>query len=286
MNATLDLIPARPEHATELAAICFDAFGTLHARHNTPRDFDSPQAAAGMMAMFTSHPQIAGFAAKLGGKLVGSNFIVFMDEVAGVGPITVDPSCQAKGVGRALMRAVMAEAERRQIRHVRLLQEAINTTSLSLYTSLGFRWRESVAILEAAGSGGRGVRAMTTRDLDTVDTLCREKYGHSRRNEIAGALAAGMPALVRERNGNISGYLLPGFVGHGCGESVEDMGELVSHAGATAPPGFKRVFAPLGEAGLFEELLRRGCRTVKVMSYMTMGPYARGQGVWMPSILN
>jgi len=56
----------------------------------------------------------------------------------GVGPITIAPDAQSRGTGRALMLAVMHEAARRAIRHVRLLQEAVNTTSLSRDTKLGF----------------------------------------------------------------------------------------------------------------------------------------------------
>jgi hypothetical protein len=64
------------------------------------------------------------------------------------------------------------------------------------------------------------------------------------------------------------------------------MAGLIAHAAAAAPPPFHRVFVPLSHPELFRELLGRGCRTLKVMSYMTVGPYTAPRGVWMPSILN
>jgi GNAT superfamily N-acetyltransferase len=288
MSVAVDLVAVRPEHVPELARICYEAFGSLHDRHHVPRDFDSLETATMVLGMIAKTPSVAGFAATLGGKLVGSNFIAFTDEVAGVGPITVDPHCQAKGVGRALMQAVLDEANRRGVAQVRLLQEAVNTTSLSLYTSLGFAWRDSVAIMQAAagGAGDGTVREMTTADLDAVDAISRAQYGASRRNEIEAAKRAEFPAFVRERQGRVRAYLLPGFMGHGFGQDIEDMTALVSHAAASAPPPFHRVFVPLSQAELFRELLRRGCRTIKVMSYMTVGPYEQPRGMWMPSILN
>ncbi len=284
---SIKITPVRPEHVPELARICYEAFGTLHDRHSTPRDFDSLETATMLLRMMAHAPSFAGFAALHEGTLVGSNFIAFADEVAGVGPITVDPRSQARGVGRALMRAVLEEASRRDVRPVRLLQEAINTTSLSLYTSLGFTWRDSVAIMQAAGGGTDGsVRAMTESDLDRVGEIAAAQYGASRLNEVRATLGMGLPAFVRERGGRVTAYLLPGFLGHGFGGDVADMVELVSHAAAAAPPAFHRVFVPLSQGDLFAQLLRRGCRTIKVMSYMTVGPYMPPRGAWMPSILN
>ncbi|MBX3377348.1 MAG: GNAT family N-acetyltransferase [Phycisphaeraceae bacterium] len=283
---TIDLRPVVAADVKPLARICYEAFGALHERHSTPRDFDSLETAEMVIGMLASNPAFAGFAARVDGRLVGSNFISFVDEVAGVGPITVDPACQGAGVGKALMRAVLEEASRRGVQQVRLLQEAINTTSLSLYTSLGFEWRDSVAIMLAGGKGDSACRPMRSRDLDSVERIAERQYGASRRREAESALAAGLPAFVRESRGEVTAYLLPGFMGHGFGPDVESMAALVGHAATTAPAMFHRIFAPLSQGSFYRELLRRGCRTVKVMSYMTVGPYTPPRGVWMPSILN
>lgn len=283
----IDIIPVRPEHAPELARICFDAFGALQDRHGTPRDFESLDIANALFQMLVTNPAVRGFAALARGTPVGSNFIHFLDDVAGVGPITVAPDLQGRGVGRSLMQAVLDEAAHRGVSQVRLLQEAVNTTSLSLYASLGFQWRDSIAIMQAGGhEPAAHVRPMTAADLDAVAAISRAHYGSSRRNEVSAALSAGLPALVCDRGDGPSAYLLPGFMGHGFAPDDPQMGSLVSHAAAHAPPGFHRVFAPLSNQALFQRLLRQGCRTIKIMSYMTIGPYTAPIGAWMPSILN
>jgi ribosomal protein S18 acetylase RimI-like enzyme len=68
-----------------------------------------------------------------------------MDErsaIAGIGPITIDPTVQNRGIGSALMGDCMARAAERRFPGVRLLQAGYHTRSLSLYTKLGFVTRE------------------------------------------------------------------------------------------------------------------------------------------------
>jgi GNAT superfamily N-acetyltransferase len=292
---TYSIVRATPDLAPALGRICYEAFGTLHERHQVPRDFADEAMACMVLGMLCSRPDFAGFVAMQDGSPIGSNFISFTDEVAGVGPITVDPACQAKGVGRALMRAVLDEAASRSVRHVRLMQEAVNTTSLSLYTSLGFDWREAVAVMTlepADGPPPEGVRAMTQGDLDAAHRLSEHHYHHSRRNEVAAALHAGLPVLVRERaarpgaRGDLSAYLIPGFFGHGFAATHEDMLALMDAAARTAPPPFRKLLLPLGQVDLFRAMLARGCRTLKVMNFMTVGPYTPPRESWIPSIGN
>ncbi len=284
----VDIVPVRPEHAPEMARICYEAFGALHDRHNTPRDFDSQETAAMVMGLITGSPSFHGFAAIDSGRLVGSNFLCTADAVAGVGPITVDPACQSRGVGRALMQAVLDLARERKVEHVRLNQEAINTTSLSLYTKLGFEWRDSVAVIEAtnAGADHRGVRPLTEADLPAVEAISTRVYGHSRRNDTAMALGWQFPAFGLERDGKLCAYIVPGFFGHGCAPNQADMAALIAHAVKNSPPPFHRILVPLSQGGLYRDLLGRGCPTLKVLSYMTVGPYRPANGVWLPSILN
>ena len=68
----------------------------------------------------------------------GSNFLLRPDEVGAVGPVSVDPGLQAKGLGRALMEDVLRHARDSGTGKVRLMQDAFNAVSLSLYASLGF----------------------------------------------------------------------------------------------------------------------------------------------------
>lgn len=282
----LELVTPRPEHVPDLARILYEAFAALHDRHATPYDIPSREWATRAMSMLVVAPDHAGVAAVLDGRVVGSNFVALADPVGGVGPITVDPTCQSRGVGRRLMQGVVDLARDRGVTRLRLVQEAINTTSLSLYTSLGWDWRDSAAILDFAPARQHDetVRPLAPADLDAVERLSMDHYRSSRRNEVAGALAAGRPAFLRERRGAASGYFVPGFFGHGMADSMDDALTLITQAARRAPKDQSRFFCPLSQAELFRAALAAGCRVIKVMSYMSLGPYDPPRAVWMPSI--
>ena len=282
----LRIEPVSPEQVPALAKICFDAFGTLHRRHGVEPDFDSVKTAAMVVGMFASRPDFAGFVATDGAEVLGSNFIGFSDPVAGVGPITVRPEAQSRGVGRALMIAVMDEARRRGVTRVRLLQEAINTTSLSLYTKLGFDWRDGCALMRPAPAAADDprVRPLVAGDLANIDRISTSQYHTTRRNEVEMFLKNGLPGFVLERDGRAAGYYFPGLIGHGFAEKVDDLAALVGHAARNVPPPFHKALVPLSENELHRALLSRGCRTIKLLNYMTMGEWKAPVGAWMPCI--
>src|SRR5688572_24831443 len=134
----IELITPEQQHVTELGRICFDAFRSIHDRHGFPRDFPDVDTAVTVVGLLTELPDVVGVAARLEGRLAGSNFILLSDSVGGIGPITVEPAFQGRGLGRRLMQAVLDHAEERGVERVRLLQDSFNTASLSLYASLGF----------------------------------------------------------------------------------------------------------------------------------------------------
>src|SRR5947209_15346635 len=134
---------ATTDDVGDIARIVFEAFGGIAARHNFPPDFPSPDTAPRFIHAFLQHPAIFGVVAESGGRVVGSNFLDCRDAIAGVGPISVDPAAQGRGAGRMLMQAVIAHGRSAPgIRAIRLVQDAFNTVSMSLYASLGFRSEE------------------------------------------------------------------------------------------------------------------------------------------------
>ncbi len=283
----LELVPAEPKHINEIGRICFEAFKSIHDKHAFPRDFPDVDLAIKLMGMLVERKDFYGVVALRDGKPVGSNFSSLMDEVSGIGPITVDPSCQARGIGRALMEDVMNYGKRNNIDKLRLLQDSFNLTSLSLYTSLGFDVKETVVLMQAAPAlkADQTVRPIAENDLAVIEGLSRRIYKVSRINEVASAFVHGFPAFLREHDGRVTGYLLPGFFGHGVAETEEDALALIGEAARRLPPESARFFCPLREEKLFRNALRNGCRAIKVMNLMAVGPYEPPQDVWMPSIL-
>src|SRR5262249_8898959 len=148
----MELVPAAPEHVNELGRICFEAFKTFHEWHRFPPDFPNAEIAAQVIGLLVWRDDCYGVTALAEGRPVGSNFLWHTDEVAGVGPITVDPAYQGRTIGRALMEAVLRQARDNGIEQVRLLQDGFNMASLSLYASLGFDVKEAVALMQAAPS--------------------------------------------------------------------------------------------------------------------------------------
>jgi predicted N-acetyltransferase YhbS len=272
------------------ARIAFDAFAGIADRHAFPRDFPDVDAARALVAAFAEHPSIWAVVARRDGQVIGSNFLDERGPVRGVGPITVDPTGQAGGVGRLLMEAALERASGAP--SVRLLQDSFNSASLALYTSLGFEVAEQTALVTGIPSGPRDggveVRPLTTADVEDCEQLCVAVHGFDRTVELHDALEAPhlMP-VVAHRGGRLVAYATT-FADFGAAyavaESEDDLFELV--LGATSPGGPPASFLlPLHQAALVRRCLAAGLRVVKPMTYMVTGPYRRPAGAWIPSVL-
>jgi GNAT superfamily N-acetyltransferase len=110
------------------------------------------------------------------GQIVGSNFLDERSCIASVGPITVDPTTQNRGLGLRLMQDVLDRAARQQKAGVRLLQAGYHNRSLCLYTKLGFCTREPVSALQGKPLGqrfpGYEVRPATAADVAACNRVC------------------------------------------------------------------------------------------------------------------
>ncbi|QOI99397.1 MAG: GNAT family N-acetyltransferase [Phycisphaeraceae bacterium] len=287
-NEHIELIPAKPEHAEELSRICHRAFDTLHERHRVHRDVPDEGVGRLIIGGVLHRPDYVGVVAARGGRIIGSNFLQLADAVCGVGPITVEPGVQARGVGRRLMQWVIDEARRRRGdgARVRLFQEAVNTASLSLYTSLGFRWRETAALMQPppAVHDDPSVRPMTTDDLPEAERLSERHSGSSRVNDTARLLSMGLPAFVRERAGRVAGYQVATLFGHASAETDDDLLTLASQTARRVPPPMAVVIVPMSRAPLFGAALASGFRVLKVLNGMSLGPCAPSPGPTFPSI--
>lgn len=285
-RTNITLTRTQLEHIPELGRICYEAFKDLQDRHRFVVDFPSVQLARQVIGLVVTRPEFYGVAAMMDGELVGSNFLTVVDDVAGLGPITVDPAFQGRGIGRELMLDVLREARERRITRVRLVQEAINPASISLYASLGFETRHGLALMRppAAETEDPTVRSPTSADLDALDALCRSHYKVTRRAELAMILDVEFPAFVREREGRICGYLIPGLLGHGIGETEADLVALATQAARRASDPIV-VLCPLEEHPLFRAFLQARFRNLKMLNLMTIGPYETPNLAWMPSIL-
>jgi GNAT superfamily N-acetyltransferase len=277
---------AKPEDAPECGRVCFDAFYAISTNHGFPPDFPSPDAAVGLLSMMFSHPGFYCVVAESDGRIVGSNCLDERSAIAGLGPITVDPSIQNRGVGRKLMEAVLVRARERNFPGVRLLQSAFHNRSLALYSRLGFDAREPVSVMQGTPLRKRiegcSVRPARVSDVEDCKRVCMQVHGHDRAGELADAMKGGTPVVV-ERHERITGYATAlAFFGHAVAETNLDLQALIASAEAFAGPG---IIVPTRNSDLFRWCLENGLRVVQPMTLMSTGLYNEPAGAYLPSVL-
>jgi hypothetical protein len=235
--------------------------------------------------MMFSHPGFYCVVAESGGQIAGSNCLDERSVICGVGPITIDPRRQDRGIGRKLMNAVLERARSRGVPGVRLVQAAFHNRSLSLYASLGFDVREPLSCMQGRTLQrtvpGCAVRAAQAADLDACNTLSQQVHGFHRGGELADAVQRGT-AMVVERGGRITGYASSlAFFGHATAETDVDLQALIASADSFAGPG---ILVPSRNTVLFRWCLANGLRVVQPMTLMSTGLYNEPAGAWLSSI--
>lgn len=276
---------ARPADVEACAKICYDAFTTINAQHAFPPDFPAVDVARQVMAMMFDHPGFYCVVAEQNGRIIGSNCVDERTSIAGVGPITVDPSAQNVGAGRELMLAVMRRAAEKNFPGVRLVQAAFHNRSMSLYAKLGFDIREPLVVMQGTAIGnvpaGYSVRAATLEDLEGCNALCRRVHGHHRSGELSDAIQGGMARVV-DHHGRLTAYAtIVGFFGHAVAESNPGLQALIGAASEFAGPGF---LLPTRNTDLLRWCLNNGLRIVEPMTLMSFGLYNEPAGAFLPSI--
>ena len=118
---TIQLRSMRPEDVEPCGRICYEAFRGISEKHNFRPDFPVPEPAIDLLGMLLARPDVFNVVAESDGQVIGSNHLLEADAIAAVGPITVDPNAQAKGIGRMLMDAVIERGKNR--RGIRLVQD-------------------------------------------------------------------------------------------------------------------------------------------------------------------
>lgn len=283
--------PVQPSDVKACARIIFDAFASIADKHNFPRDFPSMEMASNLARGLAGDPAVFGVVAERTGDVVGSNFLHMRDSIGAVGPITVDPAQHGSGVGRRLMQAVVEHGKRQPaLRGIRLVQDAFNTTSISLYASLGFEVKEPLALMRGTPTDRPSreidIRPVTEADVDRCAALCEQIHGLSRINDIRAAMEHFKPFLL-ERDGRIRAYCTtPTFwiTNHGVAETTADMQQLLLGAAAALGEPIA-LLAPTRNAELFRWCLSQGLRVVKPLTLMTMGEYQESRGCFFPSVL-
>jgi GNAT superfamily N-acetyltransferase len=283
--------PAMDADADECGRICYEGFRAVNERHGFPAIFPSAEIAARRVAGFIRHPAVFAIVAASDGdgRIVGFNFLSERDPIRAIGPIVIDPAVQERGIGRRLMEAALDRAH--GARGIRLLQEAYNVQSLSLYAALGFEARELFVVMAGAPTSTPPppdwqIRPLTEADMQECASLHGRVHGYPRTNELRDALATGTP-IVAIRGERVRAYMTSPanwLANHGVGETEEDVRALLLGAARIMKDPLSFLL-PIRRAALFRWCLARGLRTIRPMMLMTIGEYRDPQEVYFPSVL-
>jgi GNAT superfamily N-acetyltransferase len=274
---------ATPADAEAAGVICYDAFFKINTDHNFTPDIPSAEMAIGFTRELFHHPSFYCVVAEQNGRIIGSNCLDERSSISGIGPITVDPNTQNRGVGKALMQAVMTRAQKAP--GVRLVQAAFHNRSLALYTNLGFEVREPLAVVQGTTVvrqiDGYQVRPAELADIAPCNALCTAIHGHHRGGELADGITQ-KTAFVVQHAGRITGYTsVMGFFGHSVGETNQDLMALIAATPEFHGPG---IFVPSRNTELFRWCLTQGLRVTQPMTLMSTGLYNEPRGAFLPSV--
>ena len=264
----------------------YEAFRNIAEQHNFPPDFPSAEAAGGLLNMMLGAPDFDAFVAEEDGTIAGSIFVSRRSPVGGISVVTVDPNVQNRAIGRQLMLHGMECLAQQGHTRQQLIQASFHNRSLCLYAKLGFIASDLLSNMTGdpirEDVPGRTVRAAKEGDADACNALCRSVHGFDRAGEVAGSIAQGRATVV-ESDGKISGYTTGvGFVGHGVGESNDDLKALIASVDEFVGPG---VMIPTTNGELFRWCLEKGLRVSQQLTLMDTAPTGPPEGAYWPSVL-
>jgi predicted N-acetyltransferase YhbS len=284
----IQIRPMKAEDVETCGRICYEAFEGISESHNFRPDFASAQAGIELMRMLFESPNTFSVVAEQDGAVIGSNHLVEYDAIRAVGPITVDPAAQAKGAGRMLMEAVIERGKGSA--GTRLVQDAFNTASLSLYASLGFDVKEPLALIEGELKGDLPldvtVRAIEEGDYEACAELCRKTHGFDRLNELKN-MPPFLTSYVAIRDGRLRAYASALHfwpLNHAVAETEADMQSLLLGAANLVPDRPISFLLPTRQTSLLRWCLNHGMRVMKPLTLMAMGEYHEPRGCYLPSV--
>ena len=173
---------------------------------------------------------------------------------------------------------------------IRLVQDAFNTASMSLYAKLGFDVKEPVVMVAGVVKGevpaGVEVRPICATDFEQCADLCRKTHGIERTNELKSTPPF-LTSFVAVREGRVTAYAsAPHFwaLNHGVAESEEDMQAVLTGAGNLSDGQPLSFLLPTRQTNLFRWCLKQGMRVIKPSTLMSTGRYEEPRGCFLPSV--
>lgn len=273
--------------------ILYYAFNRVFSEHGHPPPVPSVASGESLARAYAEYEPEASWVALLDQTIVASAFTHPRGLTAGIGPVTVDPEHQSRGIGKRLMRFVLDRLQAQT--SIRLFQDAFNRQSFALYSGLGFEGRDIMAVLRAAPTRFRGthaagrLRELHTADLNEVAMLDFRLTGLDRPADLVFLVDRG-PAFVLEGSRGIEGYGLAFkaedtlFLGPVAATTTEGVLQLSAHICGEADCDIVTVRA-FGRPGtLMTALLAAGFEVRSLGTYMVRGSYEEPRGVQLSAL--
>ncbi len=289
----MNIRPLRADDIPAAVELDADSFRDLFERL-TGKPTDLPPRETAYFEHWMRADPDGALVAEDAGELVGLIFCHARGRAGWIGPLAVRPGRQARGLGKALLRAGLQYFERRGCRWVGLDTYPQNPVSVSLYLKAGFRIRYAMLQLEFNGRSGPEdftyeLAPAGLADLDALAAADERVSGFNRRPDfeflmrwdraaafhvtLRGQAVGQVCAYQKRGKGVVGGLLLP--ADHA--DAAADVAALA--AGFLRGLGLERVvvLCPGYEERLFARLLARGARTL-----MTTVRLYRGERAAMP----
>ena len=261
-------VALRPLHASDLVAV-----------HRLVQDVGWPHRVEDCAMMLDLGAGVMAVGA--GNQPIGTGMVwSFGRAVAALGMVLVSPEHQGRGVGRAIMEALMQAAG------PRALMLHATTEGMPLYAKLGFhpagivrqhqgRLIPGLALLSAAP---KCVRRAVATDEDAIHLLDERAFG-AKRSALLTRLTHLGQTWVAEENKRLTGFALRRAFGRGeiigpvVARNEEEAIALIAGAMSDAPPGVLRIDVPGEAERLGSWLAAAGLAPIDTVAPMRRGPW-------------
>jgi GNAT superfamily N-acetyltransferase len=271
-----------PDDIDVVAPVITRAFNAVNARYGYPSEFPEPSVSTLMSRYYLSQDPEGCLVAEQDGNFCGSVFSRLRGDRVSIGPVSVDPACQAVGVGRRMMQALFDLYP--DAASFRLTQSAFNKESFSLYSKTGFVAAEQLLHLERPpapvtpeGDEPR-VRVVTAENAPLVVDLDRRLTGAEREREMATLFGMGR-VYAYGGDSDIQGYVAtmptpgPTFIGPAVAPSEAHLGALIRAALRDIGPRTTGLHLPARFAPTIDECFRLGFRLFSLETFMVRGEW-------------
>jgi len=260
----------------------YTAFITVDKQHGFPSYFtDLNHAKDAARNMITSE-QGYGIVATDNNRVIASAFMNEKRPIRAIGPVSVHPDFQGRGIGRKLMEHLLKRAQGAP--SVRLTQDAFNTTSLSLYTSLGFALVASLVWIEGKFKNipENVPEIYPIREENRKDciALCKKVTGF---NRVPDNLTNAHCVIKDQR---VAAYTLSlSTDGYTVAETEDDMHALMLGI-ATQKSGTLSCLMPTRYTHLLLSSISEGFKSKKPLNLMVKVDYQQPKGFYFPNLLD